>query len=312
MDVENRSLRYAVTLAQYGNFARAAKALHLSQPALSRAIQSLEATLGARLFDRHAKGVRATAVGEEFVARARSILGEVDDLLRISRDLSRGVIGRIDVGAGPFQSRLLVEPALHALLCDRARLDVQLRVRSPRALLEALRAEEIDVFVAANEVALGQPDLEQIPLGEQPLVLFVRPGHPLLRDAPVTWAQVFAHPVAVSAGPEIRTSWVRSERCRAENAAGLVLADDVGLLRNLVEAGDAVGCEPLAMAAPEITSGRFAALALDGVLPPLAPAVVWHRDRPLSPPAQALVSAIVEIDRKLAEQAVSARGRDFA
>jgi DNA-binding transcriptional LysR family regulator len=306
MDVENRSLRYAVTLAQYGNFARAAKALDLSQPALSRAIQSLEATIGARLFDRHAKGVRTTAIGDAFVTRARSILGEVDDLRRIAKDLSRGLIGRIDVGAGTFQSRLLVEPALRAFVAERVRLDVQLRVRGARELLAALRREEIDFYVASGETSNGQPDLEWIDLSAQRLVLYVRPGHPLLREAPVSWARVFQYPIASSTGAEVRMSWLRGERSKIDDAAGIVVADDLGLLRNLVEAGESIGSEPLVMIAPELERGRFVELRLDGILPAIAPAVVWHRDRPLSPAALALVGTIVEIDRKLGDPGASA------
>lgn len=299
MEIENRSLLYAVTLAQYGNFARAAKSLDLSQPALSRAIQALEATIGARLFDRHSKGVRTTAIGENFVARARVILEDVHDLRRLTKDLAKGTIGRVDVGAGPFQARLVVEPALMALVAERSRLDIRLRISSPSELLEQLRNGSVEFFVATGEGSRGQPDLSWIDLGEQALTLFVRPGHPILRDAPVSWQTVFQHTIVTATGAEVRMAWLRGERRKVDDSAGLVLADDLDLLRNLVHTGDAIGSEPLALIAPEIASGRFVALPLLDPLPPLQPTIVWYRDRPLSPPSQALVDAIIEIDRKL-------------
>lgn len=299
MEIENRSLLYAVTLAQYGNFARAAKALDLSQPALSRAIQALEATIGARLFDRHSKGVRTTAIGESFVARARGILDDVHDLRRLTKDLAKGTIGRVDIGAGAFQARLVVEPALMALVADRSRLDIRLRVQSPSELLEQLRNGSVEFFVATGEGSRGQPDLSWVDLGEQALTLFVRPGHPIVRDAPLTWQTVFQHTIATGTGAEIRMAWLRGERRKVDDTAGLVLADDIDLLRNLVQSGDAIGSEPVALVAPEIASGRFVALELADPLPALQPAIVWYRDRPLSPPAQALVDAIIEVDRKL-------------
>lgn len=299
MEIENRSLLYAVTLSQYGNFARAAKALDLSQPALSRAIQALEATVGARLFDRHSKGVRTTAIGESFVARARGILEEVHDLRRLTKDLAKGTIGRVDVGAGTFQARLLVEPALMTVVADRSRLDVRLRVHAPSELVDQLRSGGIEFFVATGEGSRGQPDLSWIDLSEQALTLFVRPGHPILRETPVSWRTVFGHTIATSTGAEVRMAWLRGERRKVDDTAGLVLADDLDLLRNLVQSGDAIGSEPVPLIAPEIASGRFVALPLSDPLPPLQPAIVWYRDRPLSPPTQAVVDAIVEVDRKL-------------
>jgi DNA-binding transcriptional LysR family regulator len=297
MEIEHRSLLYAVTLAQYGNFARAAKALELSQPALSRAIQALEAALGARLFDRHPKGVTTTLVGEAFVARARAILDEVSSLGRIARDLSKGDVGRLVIGAGPFQLHRLLTPALRELVRKRVRLDVQVHVRAAATLIEMLRGDEIEFFVGTGEGSIGQPDLSSVELAAQPLVLYVRPGHPILANAPVDWTTVFAHLVAVATGADVRMNWLRKKRRETAAAASVVFADDLELLRDLVESCDAIGSEPASLVAPLIEAGRFAELPLADPLEPLAPRIVWYRDRPLSPPAQALVDAIVRIGR---------------
>ena len=75
-DMTVRRLSHVVALAEAGSFARAADRVHLSQPALSRSIQAIEAELGLRLFDRAARGVTITQAGKRIVERARRVLFE--------------------------------------------------------------------------------------------------------------------------------------------------------------------------------------------------------------------------------------------
>jgi len=72
--IETRLLRNAIMLAEYRNFARAAQALNVSQPTLTRNIQTLESHIGARLFDRKARSVLPTPVGEALLKHARPIV----------------------------------------------------------------------------------------------------------------------------------------------------------------------------------------------------------------------------------------------
>jgi DNA-binding transcriptional LysR family regulator len=78
MDAHLRDLRYFVAVAEELNFTRAAERLYVSQPALSKQIQGLEATLRARLFDRDRRQVRLTAAGEALLKAAREVLARWD------------------------------------------------------------------------------------------------------------------------------------------------------------------------------------------------------------------------------------------
>ncbi len=82
--IETRLLRNALALAEHRNFARAAQALNISQPTLTRSIQLLETRLGARLFDRKARTVLPTPLGKEVLKHARLIVAS-------SRALEEGV-----------------------------------------------------------------------------------------------------------------------------------------------------------------------------------------------------------------------------
>ena len=96
-----RHLRAFAAIADLGGFARAAPALHLSQPALSRQIDALEAQLGVPLFDRVGRGVRLTSEGEDLLRRSRHLLAEVEALGERARSLKDGAAGILRVAATP-------------------------------------------------------------------------------------------------------------------------------------------------------------------------------------------------------------------
>ena len=79
-------LKYAVEVAKAGSINKAAEALYMGQPNLSRAIKELEASLGITIFDRSAKGMVPTAEGEEFLSYARKILNQIDEVEALYRD----------------------------------------------------------------------------------------------------------------------------------------------------------------------------------------------------------------------------------
>ena len=90
MAFELQQLRQVIALAEHGSFVRAAAALHISQPALSRSIQNLERHFGSELFQRSSVGVVPTDVGRLYIERAR-------DLLRLAEDLERDAGDSTDV-----------------------------------------------------------------------------------------------------------------------------------------------------------------------------------------------------------------------
>ena len=96
--MEFRHLRYFLTLAEELHFGRAAQRLAITQPPLSLNIQQLEASVGARLFDRDSKGVRQTAAGIAFRDAAQALLARVDEARLLAREIEAGSVGRLRVG----------------------------------------------------------------------------------------------------------------------------------------------------------------------------------------------------------------------
>jgi DNA-binding transcriptional LysR family regulator len=91
-------LRYLVAVADEGQFTRAARNLHIAQPALSQAVAQLECELGIELLKRHARGVTPTPAGETFLAKARIALAATRDADVTARSLARSATGMMEFG----------------------------------------------------------------------------------------------------------------------------------------------------------------------------------------------------------------------
>ncbi|MBO46656.1 MAG: hypothetical protein CMJ96_07130, partial [Planctomycetes bacterium] len=107
MDI--RHLRHFVATVDHGNMLRASAAIHITQPALTKSIKSLEDDLQIKLFNRHPKGVEATVFGRQLYEHARLIISQLDRAEKEIRAGVKGEIGHIRVGFGwNFAGNMLV------------------------------------------------------------------------------------------------------------------------------------------------------------------------------------------------------------
>jgi DNA-binding transcriptional LysR family regulator len=202
MTIELRLLRHLLAIEQHGSFGRAAAALGMTQPALSRSIQGLERQVGAALFARSKQGVTLTDEGGVLLRRARELLLAADEL---DRDIRRGRAPgaeRLIVGAGPYPGETLVPDALAGLLSAHPLVQVRVLVRDYTELLRGIRAREMDLLVGDVGIFDGEHDLEREPLAPHPVYFVARAGHPLARRREVRPQHVFAYPfIAISRLP---------------------------------------------------------------------------------------------------------------
>lgn len=97
--MELSQLKYFCTLAKLEHFTRASEALHITQPALSKAISNLETELGLLLFDRTGKQVHLNSAGQVFLSKITPILDQLDDVTAFMSDLSSGTHGHLRIGS---------------------------------------------------------------------------------------------------------------------------------------------------------------------------------------------------------------------
>jgi DNA-binding transcriptional LysR family regulator len=197
-----RQLEHVVALAEEGSFARAAQRVHLSQPALSRSIQTIEEHLGMVLFDRTTREVLITAAGQTVVQRARKVLFEARCLLRDVDLLKHHDIGSVSFGAGPYPAALLLPAALHALAHDHPKLRVNATIDNWQNLLGLLHAERLDFLIVDIRGVPSSSELEVISLPRHRVAWFARNGHPLTQHEMNEVRQLAAYPIVSVPLPE--------------------------------------------------------------------------------------------------------------
>jgi DNA-binding transcriptional LysR family regulator len=193
------TLNAFIAIAELGSFSDAAERLHLTQPAVSKRIASLEQQLNVRLFDRLGREVSLTEAGRALLPRAYQILNVLDDTRRALNNLSGEVSGRLTLATSHHIGLHRLPPLLRAF--TRAHPQV------------ALDIQFLDSEVAYEEVLHGRAELAVITLApetrepvhavavwDDPLDFVAAPEHPLARSKAISLADVAHHPAVFPGG----------------------------------------------------------------------------------------------------------------
>lgn len=143
-----RQLGYFKALCLHRNFGRAAEASHISQPALSVQIKTLEDLMGGTLVERRARDVVLTPLGREVLAQSEQILQAAETLERLARDQGNGQRS-LSLGVIPTIAPYLLPGLLADLRAHDLQLNIQVREARTERLLEALQSGALDVAIMA-------------------------------------------------------------------------------------------------------------------------------------------------------------------
>ncbi len=190
-------LRHLIALVESGSFSRAAEALFLTQPALSRSIRALEDEMGQALFDRVGRRSELTPFGRDVLERARQIVFEVDELETGARRMREGRAGSLRVGMGSGPGAMLMTPLLLEMARHHPAMHLTISRGSTDRLVQGLRERELDALVIDARSLSPAPDLRVETLSEMRGLFMCRKGHPLLRSTGVLrFAAVRKFPIA--------------------------------------------------------------------------------------------------------------------
>ncbi len=257
-----RHLEHFLAVAATGSFSRAAETLFITQSALSRSIQALEAEVDGLLFDRVGKRNELTPLGTQVAGRARRIVLEASELRRGVELMRRADAGVMRVGLGSGPGAMLMT----ALMCHMAKNHPQVRVRIARGTTELqlvqLRARQLDALVVDMRRVPPDIDLSIEPVAEMAAGWIARAGHPLLARRTVAFSDLLAYPIATTPlSDEVVRLLVAQYGPKANPAQLSTLeCEDVGGLIDVVEQTDAVFLGIRAAAAAGIAAGRLTVL----------------------------------------------------
>ena len=145
--METRDIEYLLAIEKSGGVGKAAEALGMSQPALTKAIQRIESQVGVTLFERTGNGVVATPAGTRFLQRARRITLEYEDTLKEMRAMKSGEVGMLRLGYSPTVPSALVFGTCQQLMRDRPAARIRLRQHLAEDLCRLLSAGELDLMI---------------------------------------------------------------------------------------------------------------------------------------------------------------------
>lgn len=173
-------LRAFVTVAQLGNFTRAAEQLHLAQPSLSRQISTLEQSLGAELFHRARAGSTLTVAGESLLPLARRMLADAASVRRELDELAGLQRGRVRLGATPTLCISLVAEVLSAFHAAHPGIELHITESGSRGLLDHLAGGELDLALITTSGPASPERFSVAPLLVEELVVISSAGAPPL------------------------------------------------------------------------------------------------------------------------------------
>ncbi|HET7458664.1 MAG TPA: LysR family transcriptional regulator [Gemmatimonadaceae bacterium] len=258
-------LRLFASVVEHDGFTAAARAVHVSQPAISRAVRDLEAQLGVPLLVRGGgRGVKLTAAGETLYGHARGVFASeraAEDALAALRGVERG---RLRVGASFNIATYALPPVIEAFVARHPGVDLTLSALHTRDLAEMLVAFDLDVAIAETPVADARIDARHWRWDD--MVVIAAPGHPLAGRRRVP-PDALSRERFVLREPESAT---RDMVIAGLRAAGVVpertmSVDTSEAIKQLVAAGCGIGVVSRAAVAEQVALRRIVVLDVAGL-----------------------------------------------
>lgn len=297
MNFEVLDLRALMAVLELGSFSLAAARLHLSQPALSRRIQRLEATIGGALLERSTRHVAPSALGRQVLPLLRHALEEMEQALEGIADLGGADRGLVTLACIQTAVARFLPPALAAFRQSHPRTRVRVLDMTAQDCLQSLARGEADLALTIA-APLPEAELAVEPLLQDPFVLACHESHPLAGREALRWQELADQSVILAARTSLHRVLIQDALARQGQRLGwhyevLHMASAL----HLVRAGLGVSVLPrLAMAGVAEPGLRAIPLVDPVVRRPLS--LVWRRARPLPPPAAHFCQLLRQVARQ--------------
>jgi len=293
--MELRHLRYFQAVAEELNFSRAARRLHIAQPAVSRAVKDLEVEVGATLLERSRHHVRLTPAGAVLLRETALLLEHAEESLRRVRRTAAGEEGELRLGyigppTQPFLGRLLHEYRKRFPL-----VSVHLEERTPERVWEMVAKGRLSAALTRPVRAHEALGLRTVSLRDERLGIVVPASHPLAGRDAVPWTALAREPLIVLArreGMGLHDAVIAGCRNAGVMPKLAHTPSLIGTVMSYVEAGAGIGVVTESVVAP-VPSLKFVLLKPVQRVPLV---LVWQEDED-PPPVQRFRELLLEWKR---------------
>jgi DNA-binding transcriptional LysR family regulator len=262
-----------VEVVRRGSVTAGARALFLTQPALTARLNSLEREVGVRLLTRRRGGVRLTEAGRAFLPYAERALQAVADGRSVLKELASGAAGHVAVCASPIVSTYALPAILERFSQMHPGVQVAVRTGHSEEMIEVVKRDEVAVGLLR---AFNDPDVDQFTLYEDELVLVVHADHPAggvvrLADLGDEHFVLFDR---ASSYHELTNALFLDAGIAPRSVMEL---DNVDSAKKMVELGLGIAFLPRIAVADETRNGRLRVVEVADRRPPRRPIVAVRR-----------------------------------
>ncbi|WP_244495290.1 MULTISPECIES: LysR family transcriptional regulator [Ensifer] len=298
--IDPKKILYLATIIEHGSLKSAAKALDMSQPALTTSMNRLEEELGMRVLERGPSGVVPTATGEILYCHARLIRDEISLAARALLSAQGGNPGIIRVGSLPSLASSIMPIALSRWRDIHRERELEV-VEVPQIdLLTGLLRREFDFVFGFTECYDLENGLRQRVLFRDKLCVIARAGHPLASERNLQWEVLVSYPWVC---PTARRSHVILDAAlKKANVAPpeqMTVCGSVTLLKSLVVNGDHLAVLPAHAVRVDLDEGRLCRLDVTDPVLDRNIAVFFREGYQLDEPSRDLVSLVGSVGQEL-------------
>jgi LysR family transcriptional regulator, hydrogen peroxide-inducible genes activator len=295
-----RDLEYAVAVADFGSFVKAAEHCHVAQPSLSVQVSKLESRLGTVIFERTTRRLILTPDGHLLIEQMRRILGEGRALLTLARRSDKPFGGTLRLSAIATLGPYYFPHVLPILRAKYPALALVLGEGQTDALVAALLQGQLDAVLMAAPVI--EPGLSELPLFLEPFIMACPSGHRVLGSSGTPWTELDpAERLLLEEGHCLRDQAIAA--C-ADNSASNRHATSLETLKYMVAAGEGCTLMP-ALAATETNGLAYKPLPRAGYARTIL--LVWRRSDPRAAEFEALGESLKQFHHPGIEHVQSPR-----
>jgi len=292
--LKTRQLLLVVALSEEGNIHRAAQVLNMTQPAASKLLKDLEDVLGVQLFERLPRGMRPTWYGETLIRHARAALNSLNQANEELQAAKLGQFGQASLGAITAPGVMLLPPTIAAVKQANPHLRITIQIESSNVLIEQLYRGTLDVMIGRLSEEHDASDLRYEIIGDEPVCAVARPGHPLFAIDKLVLTDLLDFCwIVPPVGSVMRHKFdLMFQELDLQQLTNRVETGSLLFLTKMMQQSDMVGIMALDVARYYADHGllRILPVVLPCEMEPFG--FITRRDKPLSPAAQVLLSAL--------------------
>ncbi|MFZ6818595.1 LysR substrate-binding domain-containing protein [Undibacterium sp. Ji22W] len=299
--MELRQLRYFVAIVDHGSLSRAARVLHIVQPALTQQIQQLEEELGASLLHRSAQGMQATDAGKIFYEHALAILKQVADAKSAVNQTTDKPSGTVALGIPQSASGALAFPLLTAVRAAFPDIVFQLTEELTGNLTEQLASGRLNLAVLFDDGQLGKFNTKAL-VEEQMMYITRTDSQYACKRKSITLDKVLQAPLILpSIQHGVRPRIEQVVREQGKQIANVIDITSIAILKSAILADMGATILPVSPLLAEIERGDMRASVISDAALSRTVTLCSSKNIPLTNAAQAVEKLVLDVSRDLCQ-----------